>query len=177
MSGTIVTGVAALFGGAALFLKAAVILMTGNQPPLLFEVAPAFLAVGLFGLVSRALTGKAKTGGRTVVAVIFGAALVGLVLPDYGEAVSSATEVVAGLLPTAVLISTGVLMRRRSVWAWPWRDLPFILGASIIPSVIVGAILETALGERYLEIPLLAVSVGWMLLGYRLALDARSSIP
>ena len=46
--------------------------------------------------------------------------------------------------------------------------LPFALGVGLIPALIVGIILEIALGERYLEIPLVLIGLVWVLIGYQL---------
>ena len=155
---------AALIIGALLWgYKAIAILATGDQPELVFEIAPIFFALGLVDLASprhehrRLFT---EIGYALFVATL-GGAIVGFVW------VSEAIDVLFGG-PLLTLFVLGGSVARYGLWPGKWRYLPLALGLSVVPVVIIGGVLETAFGERYLEVPLLAHALGWLFLAYAL---------
>jgi hypothetical protein len=179
---TTITGTAGLVGGIFLLVKAIAILVTGKQPPLLFEIAPAFLAVALFGLTVAVVkpVGKRRLLIRVIIALVLAAAIGGLALDDEGgpvweQVVSSLMDVVAGLGPLVLLVFLGFPVLRRHIWPGPWRILPLALGFGYIPAIAVGAVLGSAMGERYGEVSLVVIGVAWMLIGYRLFRKSRVS--
>ena len=172
-----ISAIAALVGGLAFVVKAVAILATGDQPPLLFEVAPIFFAIALYGLLiyvvdpSGAPRITAKAGIAVVIAAAFGGLALGSDGPDGSgsqEALSSLFDVVSGFGPIILLVGLGVPLMRRRLWEGYWRFLPIGLGLGMIPALAVGTILAIAFGERYLEVPLVAIGGAWMVIGYRL---------
>jgi hypothetical protein len=170
-----VSAIAAIIGGVLLLYKAVQILITGDQPPLAFEIAPVFFAIAMFGLLVRVVNPsgirRSITGLLIVLALV--AAVGGLAIDDEGEGskyevISSLFDVISGLGPVVVLILLGLPIFRRRLWSPGWRYLPLGLGLGFIPALIVGAILESAFGERYLEIPLVVIGVAWILFAYPL---------
>lgn len=168
-------GIVGMAGGLFLLTKAVAILATGNQPPILFEVAPALQALALFGLVAPVLGLRRRTRwfAQAIAILVIIAAAGGLLLDDDSgvaleETTSSLLDVVSGLGPIMLLLVLGFPIKRRYLWPGRWRFLPLVLGFGIIPAIAVGVILEGALGERYLEIPLVIIAAGWIALGYRM---------
>ncbi len=166
----LVSGAAAVLGGTLLIAKAVAILTTGNQPPLLFEVAPIALALafqGLLVLVKPA--GFRRTIVQSVIIATVISAIAGITTGTaVNEGLSSLFDVVAGLGPMALLIYLGRLVMITRSLAGSWRFLPVALGLGTIPALIVGAILEATLGERFLEIPLLVIGLAWILTGHQM---------
>ena len=170
------SGIAALIGGGLLIFKAVQILITGNQPPLAFEVAPVFLAITMYGLLVRVArpVGISRSISVPLIALVLITALGGLMIEEDGsegstsEIISSLFDLIAGLGPVVVLIVLGLPIFRLRLWPSGWRVLPLGLGIGFIPALIVGALLEATLGERYLEIPLVAIGVAWMMIAYPL---------
>jgi hypothetical protein len=157
-------------------LKAGVILLTGTQPPLLFEMAPVFFAVGLFGLhasIGRngglpAELGRALAG---VSGVLAGVALV----TELGAATSeSYSPVIFGafLANLAALILLGIAARRANVFGGPATSLPLAIGLSTLPLLAVGGALES-ISERLLELPVIVIGSAWIGTGYFLLASAR----
>ncbi len=161
----------ALVIGALLWAyKAIAILVTGDQPALVFEIAPIFFAIGLLELASprhkhrRLFT---VIGYGLIVATLSGA-IVGVVW------VSQAIDTLfAG--PLLTLLILGGSVARYELWPGKWPYVPLALGLSVVPMVIIGGVLETAFGERYLEVPLLAHALGWALLAYALLRKSQVS--
>ncbi len=124
------------------------------------------------------MLGDAGTGGddsKAGIAVVIAAAIGGLALGSDGpdgsgprETVSSLFDAVSGFGPIILLVALGVPLMRRRLWEGYWRFLPLGLGLGMIPALAVGIILEVAFGERYLEVPLVAIGSAWMVVGYRL---------
>lgn len=161
--------VAAALGGAAWIGKAGAILVTGDQPPLLFEVAPLFFALALMGL--RVLVGSrggrlGDVGGWIAVAAVV---LSMLDLTTGGSGPSSESDFspltfFAFLCVLASLILLGVPVLRRALVPGSARRLPLLLGVLTFPLIAVGAAFES-ISERLLEVPLLLVGVAWVWLG------------
>ena len=173
----VIPAVGASIGGLSWIVKASMILATGSQPPLLFELAPIFFAVALYGLLIYVVdpTGSLRIVAKAGIALVIAAAVGGLALGSDGpegsglrETLSSMFDVVSGFGILILLVGLGLPLMRRRLWDGCWRFLPLALGLGFIPALAVGTILEAAFGERYLEIPLMVMGGGWVLLGYRL---------
>lgn len=153
-----VGGLAALVGGLAWAVKGVVILVGGEQPPMLFEVSPALFGLGLpaVAIVTLPLS-RRRTAvvGLAVVAVITGlpelaSDLVGR-LAGVGVALSSVAWLVG-------LLSLARIRRAPAPLAW-W------LGVSIVPCLVVMGLLA-AIDERLIEIPLVCIGLVWALVGW-----------
>ncbi|MGI9019836.1 MAG: hypothetical protein ACR2G3_03910 [Solirubrobacterales bacterium] len=164
-------GFAAAVGGGLWAAKGTVILLTGDQPEYIFEVAPLFLALGLVGLHAR-LRGR---GGRTArvggllawagVALAATTAAVYVATTDGEAFLLDATFPLAMLSIVGALVLLGIAVRRAHALPGRWRSLPLAIVAGVIPLALVGGILET-ISERLLEIPLVVQGLAWIALGY-----------
>lgn len=177
-----VTGTAALLGGVAWLVKAAVILATGDQPEYLFELAPILFSIGLVGLYLH-LAGRggtpARIGGIAAALGVLVAAISFVVgVSGSGGADQEFDGLIFGsfLLWMVSLILLGIVYRKHGRDLLKWPSLPFLLGLAIVPLMMVGGALE-AVNERLLEIPLLFIAVAWIVIGVDLARGVRATTP
>lgn len=154
-------GLAAMVGGVMWVVKGGSIMLTGEQPPLLFEAAMPLFAVGLLGLDAR-LGGRAGPLGKAGVLVAY-ASLASAVVAF----VTSLTPFIAaagfGPFLSLVLLGSGTLQTR--VFPSPWSVLPLAMGLGAPLLILVGGILALS-NERLLEVPIVLVGLAWVLLGY-----------
>lgn len=159
---------AAVLGGMFWMVKAVAILVTGVQPPLLFEVAPVLFALGLIGLHARFRRGGGLSGmiGLVLACVSGSVAVLGVVTtsPSSGESFSAAI-LGSFLANLGALVFLGVAVRRERVLPGRWSFLPLTMGLATFPLVAVGGALES-INERLLEVPLVLLALAWMGLGY-----------
>ncbi len=154
-------GLAAMVGGLMWTVKGGSILLTGQQPPLVFEAALPLFAVGLLGLHAR-LGGHGGPLGKAGVLVAYAAlAAAALVLvaplpPFYA---------VAGFGPFLGLVLVGSATLQAGVFPPPWSALPLAMGLGGPLLILAGGGLAL-MNERLLEIPIVLVGLAWMLLGY-----------
>lgn len=171
-------------GGACWVIKGMAILVSGDQPPFLFEIAPVFLLAGLLGLRARlgAKGGRMATAGVVALGL---AALLGLatwllsVAADDFRTTGSEEEFQPTLLLAFIALLTGLVLlglvtRRTQALGDRWSILPLALVIAAPVIGIVGGALET-INERLLEIPLVLYGFGWMGLGYALISTERQS--
>jgi hypothetical protein len=155
-----------VLGGVAWFGKAAAILATGEQPPLLFEFAPMLFGFGLLGLRLRLTPSRSwltRTGGWfAAVALILSGG--DLALGAAEEGAFSSLTLATSLAVLAALILLGVPTRRRAALPGVARVLPLTLGVATFPLLAVGGALEV-IDERLLEVPFLLLAAGWIWLG------------
>lgn len=163
--------------GAFWVVKAAGILLTGEQPPLLFELAFLLLPVALVGLYAAlprrrgrlATAGLALAGSAELSAVTVGlGALLGPDdwVPHEDTATVLTPFIVAAALGTVVaLVLLGIETRRTDALPGRWRTFPLALGLAVVPLTAVGGALE-AVDERLLEPPILLMGLGWLALGW-----------
>lgn len=150
-------GLAAFLGGAAWTGKGVAILMTGDQPPLLFEIAPALFGSGLFGAgFSTMSPGRRRSATLGLAAVAAIAGLVALLVDRAGQ-VNPAIAVSS----LALLVGLWTLPRRAG---WP-APLAWWMGAALVPALLVGGVLAEV-DERLLEVPLTCLGIAWMALGW-----------
>ena len=166
-------GAAAVAAGVCWIVKGGAILSTGVQPPVLFEAAPLLMAVAVVGLALQLRTSRVRA-----VAVTLGIVAVAAATPVIADEVTSLPAMVTGagmaLAQLCVVVSlavAGVQLRRgrRAV-------LPLALAIGTVPAILVGGLLMAVLGERALEIPLLALGSAWIALGAYLARGRYSEI-
>jgi hypothetical protein len=151
-------GVAALLGGVAWTVKGVVILVGGDQPPLLFEGAPLLFGIGLAGVASPALPpGRRRTSLLGLAAVSALAGLVALVSEVVGEVAGAALAIASLTLLMGLL-----LLPRHGRWPAP---LAWWIGVAMLPALVVGGILSE-LDERLLEIPLICLALAWIVVGW-----------
>jgi hypothetical protein len=151
-------GVAALLGGLAWTVKGIVILVGGDQPPLLFECAPMLFGIGLLGVAYFTMPPSRRRKAPLALAAV--SALAGL-----AALVSDLAGEVAGvaLAISSITLLIGLLtLPRHGRWPAPlaWR-----IGVAMVPALVVGGILSE-LDERLLEIPLICLGLAWMLVGW-----------
>jgi undecaprenyl pyrophosphate phosphatase UppP len=166
MTWTRLGGVAALLGGLAWSVKGFVILAGGDQPPLLFEVAPALFGIALLSIAHSAMPkGRRRTAAMGFAVVSIGADFVAVVTEVVGEVAGAA--IAASSL--ALVIGLVTLDRRQpspTPLAW-W------IGVAMLPAVFVGGMLSE-IDERLLEVPLVCLGVAWMFVGWAV-LEPRES--
>ena len=154
-------GLAAMVGGLLWAVKGGAILLTGQQPPVVFEAALPLFALGLLGLHAR-LEGRGGPLGKAGVLVAYAAlaaavlVLVASLPPLYA---------VAGFGPFLGLVLMGSATLQAKVFPPPWSALPLALGLGGPLLILAGGGLAL-MGERLLEIPIVLVGLAWMLLGY-----------
>jgi hypothetical protein len=135
-----------------------VILAGGDQPPLLFELAPALFGVGLLSVAYSTMS----PGRRRTVALAFGAAatvagLAALVSDLVGEVAGGALAI------STVALLIGLLTLTRN-GRWP-APMAWWIGIALVPAFMVGGLLSE-IDERLLEIPLICVGIAWMSVGW-----------
>lgn len=148
------------------------ILVTGDQPPLLFEVPLVLFPIGLLGLYHRlsdwesawvrcggaAAWAALATGVLTALTVVLGGKDAPDVLVGSGIAITALGTVLG-------LVLLGKAARAARLFPGRWRFLPLALGLTTIPAItVVGGVLA-AINERLLELPLVVIALGWILLG------------
>ncbi len=180
--------VAAVAGGTAWLLKAAVTLATGDEPAAAFAIGGALFPFALLGLWSivRGVGGPAARVGGLLAAAAAVSVVLAIVVRAVGGAEVEASEdelsvltpfiAFAGFASLAALFALGVAARRTSVMQAPWRSLPWTMGVAAIPLLLVGGGLE-AINERLLELPIALLALGWIALGALLWNAAEQRTP
>ncbi len=154
-------GLAAMVGGLLWVVKGGSILITGQQPPVVFEAAMPFFAVGLLGLHARldSRGGPLGKAGILVAYAALAAAATFLITP------LAPFIVVAGFGPFLGLVLLGSATLQARVFPPPWSALPLSVGLGGPLLILAGGGLALV-NERLLEIPIVLVGLAWMLLGY-----------
>jgi hypothetical protein len=163
-------GAAALLGGLAWSVKGTVILLGGDQPPLLFETAPVLFGIGLISVAYSTMPpSRRRTAALALAAVSAFAGLAALVSDLVAEVAGGALAI------SSLTLLIGLLtLARRGRWPAP---LAWWIGAAMIPALVVGGILSE-FDERLLEIPLVCLGLAWMVVGWAaLRPRAFSSMP
>jgi hypothetical protein len=164
-------GLAALSGGLLWGAKSASILLTGYQPPVVFDVAPVLFALTVVALASGLGTGIARAA-QAVGGIAFVAGAVALASELSGEFWAPALAgTMAGVIVGLAMV--GVEIRRGPESNRTVGNLSLVLGLVFAPAVLIGGVLST-LGERLLEVPLLLLAGMWAWLG-RLMVGSRGS--
>lgn len=162
-------GVFAVLGGGAWTVKGGWILATGVQPPLLFELAPGLLALGLVGLYLRSdPASRAAAVGMVFACLALAAWVVSLGAPA-GDGEFAPAMLAATLALLAGLVALGLATRRSSALGpGVISSLPLWLGVLTFPALAVGGALAV-LDERLLEVPVVALGLAWVVLGTAIA--------
>lgn len=158
--------IAALVAGALWVVKSASILLSGYQPPLVFEVA-----VPLFGvpLVALASAGRQDWRHRLAqalggVAVVTGCAALASDLAGEVWHVVLAASAVAQVVG---LVVVGLADRRVPGGLGAAGRTALLIGLVTIPAQAVGGLLELV-DERLLEVGTLFLGCLWVWLGFRM---------
>lgn len=154
-------GVAATIGGFMWVVKGTSILLTDYQPPLVYEAAMLFFAIGLLGLGARldGLHKRLRTAGIFVALVTAISAVIALAT-DLTPFIA-----IAGFGPFLGLILLGSASLQARIFPSPWRALPLAMGLGGPLLVLAGGGLAL-IDERLLEVPIALLGLAWMLLGY-----------
>lgn len=178
---------AAVIGGAAWTVKAGVTLAVGDEPPAAFAIGLALFPFALLGLWSivRDVDGRAaRIGGRLAAAAAISVVLVLLMRALGGSAVEGAEDeitvltpfiAISGLGTFAALLALGIAVRRVHALPGRYASLPWAMGLSAIPLLIVGGALQTV-SERLLELPVALLGVGWVAVGIALWSTAKARL-
>ncbi len=155
----------ALLGGACWLVKSVGILVTGEQVPLLFEVAPLLFGVAVMAMALAPDDGLAKRRTSIVAAVVATAAgLVAMVSEVADETFGPAIALSTVSLLVA-LIAVGLRSPRGHWWGFSTpHQVALVLGLATVPAMVVGGLLAE-FGERLLEAPLTALGLLWIALG------------
>jgi hypothetical protein len=166
-----------MLGGVMWVGKGGAIMLTGEQPPVLFSAAMPLFAVGLVGLHAR-LGGRGGRLGRAGLLLAYAAlasalvVLVGSTLAPAGwvpdeDSVTPLTPfiVLAGFGPFVGLVLLGIATLRARAIPAPWSALPLVMGAGAVPLMLVGGVLGLV-SERLFELPIVLLGFAWVLLGY-----------
>ena len=170
---------AALVGGCLWIAKGGAILVTGHQPPLMFEAAAFTFPVALRGLDAllrrREPAPHRAAATAAMVALVAGVALLALfaVVDEPPDVVTSLAAATMGLATVTSLLLLGAACRRSGGLPAPWARLPWIMGLALVPSMSVVGGLLAAIHERLLELPIVAYGVAWVILGYAMLAAAR----
>jgi hypothetical protein len=168
---------AVILGGAMWVVKGSAILLTGEQPPVVYEGAQPLFVAGLVGLHARLEERGGRLGktGLLLAYVALASALVALVgwalappgwVPDEDSVTPlSPFIVLAGLGPFIGLVLLGIATLLAKAMPAPWSALPLAMGAAVVPLMLVGGVLELV-NERLVEFPIVLLGVAWVLLGY-----------
>ena len=181
-------GLAAVVGGLLWAVKAAAIMITRVQPPIVYEIAPLFFpiaVVGLYALLNGrrswlALAGLASACAAELAAV---ASVLGLFLgpAEWTPTGSEGSRPVTVLTPFIALAAygallglllVGIVIRRAASLPGKWAALPMFLAATAIPLIFLGVVLQ-AINERLFELPTLIIGLEWIALGAAMVRHSR----
>jgi len=151
-------GLAALLGGLAWTLKGIVILLGGDQPPLLFEAAPVLFGVGLLGVSHSTMHPSRRRVSVLGFAALSSMAGLAALTSDLVGEVWGAALAVSSL---GLLVGLLTLPRRGPRPA----PLGWWMGLAMVPAIVVGGALSE-IEERLLEIPLTCLGLAWMVVGW-----------
>lgn len=164
------TGWLAVLGGLLWVIKAGSILLIGYQPPLIFEVAPMLLALGLVGLYVR-LGKQARGWGKAGVALALLAFFTRLgttlyeVTPNAVIPTGETFEfpyslfVLIGAMGVFIgLILLGVDVARPKLLSPPMHTAPLVVGLLVLPISLTAII--------HIEAPILLIGLLWVWVGY-----------
>lgn len=128
--------------------------------------------IGLHSLLGRRGGRRARRGGWASYAALALGVSAGVAAAVAPEAVVGVGIAATTLATVSGLILLGLAARDAQLPP-PLRWLPLALGVATPPAVTVVGGLLAAVNERLLEIPLLALALGWVVLGTVVAAELR----
>ncbi len=154
-------------------VKGILILATGQQPPMAFELGAPLFAVALIGLYAalnrsdwRAHTGAFVAALAILLALT--AAVASAIEPSLAPEGEAFTPLSGVLLATAACLVVALVLlglASRKSRRLRWSPLPLRMGILVVPGFLLGGALGE-INERLLEIPLVVFALGWLALGY-----------
>lgn len=157
-------------GAACLGVKAIAILITGDQPPVLFEVAGLPFGLGLLLLARWSIAHDGKTRRLTAAAalsviaalasVVWG--LMEILSQEISEPLESVLAVSGGLAPMVAALLIGLRLRTLPGSTRRIGLRALLIAIAFLPLMILGGIAADMAGERYFELGLLVVAVVWL---------------
>ncbi len=174
-------GLATMIGGFFWVIKASSILLVDVQPPLIFEIAPLFFALGLLGLYLQLPppAGRLARIGVFIAGIAFFARLAATIYEGMpGARISTGDDFV---FPYSLLVLLGTLGIFLSL---------FLIGIAVLRSrglpppfhvlplaIVCCAILFSATAVLHIEVPILLIGCLWMFLGFIIWRSAKSTAP
>ena len=155
--------------------------------PAAFAIGLALFPFALLGLWSivRDVDGRAAPiGGLLAAAAAVSVVLMLLIRAAGGRAVEGAEDEITVLTPFiaisgfgtfAALLALGIAVRRARALPGRSASVPWAMGLSAIPLLIVGGTLEMV-SARLLELPIALLGVGWVAVGNS-AVEYREGAP
>lgn len=163
--GALAAGVGALLWA----VKSVAILVTGEQPPMLYELAPACFAAGVLLLALELPVAVRGTRRSRLPGVVLGGAATAVGVLGAGAEVAGQPAASGALLGACVAAASAaaVVCAR----PWPWRARPghevlavrrAAVGTALVllPAFVLMGVLAP-FGERLIEVGLLAVAASW----------------
>ncbi len=157
---------AAFAGGTLWAVKALAILIADDQPAYMFEMAPFFFGIATLGVAlvweTNQIQPRRRVRAFAIAASISGAVSALASVAGLDEVVFGPALMISALSTIGVLLYTGRTLRKTSSLG-RWSNLPWIIGWLFVAAIPVGGVLEN-INERLLEVPLLAISLAWIVL-------------
>lgn len=162
-------------GALCLGVKATAIVLTGDQPPVLFEVAGLPLGLGLLLLGRSTMARRDGIGRRMVAALTLAwiailAATIGTLFELFSieivEPLESILAVSSGFGPLLAALLIGLQLRVQTGSTRRIGRRALLIPIMFMPLIILGGIAGDLAGERYFELGLLAVAALWLSLAH-----------
>lgn len=162
---------AALVGGLLWVVKGAAILLGYGQPEHAFEVAPLLFALVTLGLARWLPPDRARRFGVILaVTAVLGCLVAAVASIAAGDVLGP--DLLTGVVTlTAALVIVGPALRRSSA---ALGGLALLLGMGTIPAMLVGGAIS-AIDERLLEVPIVAIGLGWIAVGLALLRQMKTA--
>lgn len=162
----LIAALTALMGGVLWAVKGLAILVADSQPAYTFEIGLACFGVATLGIADKV---SSSIVAIRIVAILAGAAALAGIAASLMYAVAGDNDAF-GFLAMVTALSTLAVLLYGGHKVKAWSTWPFYLGCLYIVSMPVGGALA-GIDERLLEVPLIAVAIGWIALAGRMASD------
>jgi hypothetical protein len=155
-------GISGIAAGLCWVVKSTVILVSGWQPALIFELAPLLMSVAV-----QVLAYQLPVGRLRAVACVAGAGATVAAVGVLVDGVAPLPRLVAGsaIALANILILFSLLLSGVGLWRRMRLTLPLVIAGITVPAVLSGGLLAARFGERALEVPLAALGAAWVVFG------------